>query len=357
MEDISSGLYTMTIRPIESHYVAGPTSRTVYEITLWHDRLGHLGQTAMRRILKSSHEHPLTQSLGSIQGIACQTCFMGKLIIKPSYDKIHSNPHIFLQRIQGDICGPIHPVCRPFRYFMVFVYASIRWSHVCLLSIKNAAFSKLFAQVIKLRAHHPDYPIKYIRLDNVREFTSKTFDDYCMSIGVEVEHLVPHVYTHNGPAKAFIKRLQMITRSLVIRTKLPIATWGHTILHAAMLVRLRLVATQPYSVFQLVTGYKPDISHLCIFGCAVYMPILPPLLTKMGPQLRMGIYVGFDSPLTRSPKHSSEHARCFHQSSTSDKITYSNCECACKDRCTKCTMDFLLKGPGRHFGRSTYISD
>ena len=221
---------------------------------------------------------------------------MGKLITKPSYDKIRSNPPIFLQRIQGDICGPIQPPCGPFRYFMVLVDASTRWSHVCLLSTRNAAFSKLLAQVIKLRAHHPDYPIKSIRLDNAGEFTSKTFDDYCMSVGVEVEHPVPHVHTQNGLAEAFIKRLQMIARSLVIRTKLPIAAWGHAILHAAKLIRLRPVATQPFSALQLVTGYEPDISHLRVFGCAVYVPISPPLGTKMGPQRRIGIYVGYDSP-------------------------------------------------------------
>ena len=50
-----SGLYTMTIRLIESHYVASPTTRTAHEITLWHDRLGHPRRIAMRRILKSSH--------------------------------------------------------------------------------------------------------------------------------------------------------------------------------------------------------------------------------------------------------------------------------------------------------------
>ena len=33
-----------------------------------------------------------------------------------------------------------------------------------------------------------------------------------------------------------------------------------------------------------------------VFGCAVYVPISPPLHTKMGPQRRMGIYVGYDSP-------------------------------------------------------------
>ncbi|KAM1140898.1 hypothetical protein ACFX19_041627 [Malus domestica] len=250
----------------------------------------------MRCILKSSHRHPLTQSFGSIQGITCYTCTMGMLIIKPCYDKIHLNPLIFLQRIQGDICGLIHPPYGPFRYLMVLVNASTRWSYVCLLSTRNAAFSKLLVQVIKLRAHHLDYPIKFIRLDNARELTSKTFDDYCMLVRVEVEHPVPHVHTQNGLAETFIKDLQMIARSLVIRTKFLIVTWGHAILHADMLVRLRPFTTQPYRALQLVTGYELDVSHLRVFGCVVYVLISLPLRTKMRPQQMMGIYVRYDSP-------------------------------------------------------------
>ena len=46
----------------------------------------------------------------------------------------------------------------------------------------------------------------------------------------------------------------------------------------------------------MVLGYELDISHLRTFGCAVQVPIAPPKRTKMGPQRRLGIYVGFNSP-------------------------------------------------------------
>ena len=46
----------------------------------------------------------------------------------------------------------------------------------------------------------------------------------------------------------------------------------------------------------MVLGYEPDISHLRTFGCAVQVPIAPPKRAKMGPQRRLGIYVGFNSP-------------------------------------------------------------
>ena len=158
---------------------------------------------------------------------------------------------------------------------MALVDSSTRWSHVALLYTRNAAFAKLLAQIIRLRAHHPDHPIKSIRLNNAGEFTLKAFNDYCMSIGIDVEHPVPHVHTQNGLAEATIKRLQMVARALVMRTNLSISAWGYAILHATLLIRFRLTASQPFSAYQLVTGYEPDISHLRIFGSAVYMPIAP----------------------------------------------------------------------------------
>jgi len=68
------------------------------------------------------------------------------------------------------------------------------------LSTRNAAFAKLLAQ----KAHHSDYLIKSRRLDNAGEFTSTFIDDYCISLGIDVEHLVPHVHTQDGLAEAFI---------------------------------------------------------------------------------------------------------------------------------------------------------
>ena len=46
---------------------------------------------------------------------------------------------------------------------------------------------KYFSQIIKLRAHFPDHPIKTIRLNNAGEFSSKAFHDYSMSWVLNVD--------------------------------------------------------------------------------------------------------------------------------------------------------------------------
>ena len=128
----------------------------------------------------------------------------------------------FLERIQGEICGPIHPPCGPLRYFMVLIHASTRWSHFYLLSTKNVAFARMLAQIIRLWAQFLNYPIKKIRLDNASEFTSQSFNDYYMSIGIDLKHPIAHTHTQDVLAESPIKRLQLIAHPLLMKTKLSI---------------------------------------------------------------------------------------------------------------------------------------
>ncbi|KAG8475739.1 hypothetical protein CXB51_032489 [Gossypium anomalum] len=238
-----TGLCYTKISSIETHTIVN--QKFANDFVLWHDRLGHPGLIMMRKIIENSCGHSL-KSQQILQNITCAACSLGKLIIRPSPAKINKEPLTFLERIQGDICGPIHPPCGPFRYFMVLIDASSRWSHVSLLSTGNLAFARLLAQLIRLRAHFPYFPIKTIRLDNAGEFTSQSFNNYCMPIGISVEHPVAHVHTQNGQ--------QVIIKSPPL---------------------------------QIVYGQEPNISYLRTFGCVVYVPIAPPHRTKMGPQRRL----------------------------------------------------------------------
>ncbi|GJY33133.1 hypothetical protein Tco_0417602 [Tanacetum coccineum] len=126
------------------------------------------GSTMMKRIVENTNGHPLKdQKLPKIDKVPlCTSCSLGKLIARPSPLKVENESPMFLERIQ----------------------------------------------------------VKRVRLDNAGEFTSYAFNDYCMSIGIVVEHLVSHVHTQN-----------------------------------------------------------------------VYVPIAPPQRTKIGPQRRLGIYVGYET--------------------------------------------------------------
>nr|AAS79613.1 putative copia-like polyprotein [Ipomoea trifida] len=297
LASLSSGLYYTYIQPNNSCVALTMKLKNPHSFQLWHDRLGHPGQNMMGRIISNSAGHSLLRShVLSPNMFTCVACAKGKYIVRPSRTKVGHESPIFLQRLQGDICGPISPPSGPFRYFMVLFDASTRWTHVSLLSTRNKAFAKFIAKIIELNAQFPDYPIKSIRMDNAGEFTSTAFNDYCMALGIKVEHPVPYVHTQNGLAESLIKRIKMIARPLLQKSGLPVSCWGHAVLHAAALIQIRPTAYHDYSPLQLLRGVEPNIFHLRVFGCAVYTPIPPTNRTSMGPQRKLGIYVGYESP-------------------------------------------------------------
>jgi len=120
-------MYYTFIKIIESNNVTNQKFVDPKSFILWHDRFGYPGALMMPHPLKNqktflSNDYP------------CIACSQGKLVIKPSTTKVNIESPTFLERIHGYICGPIHPPCGPFRYFMVLIDSSARWSHVCLFS-------------------------------------------------------------------------------------------------------------------------------------------------------------------------------------------------------------------------------
>jgi len=213
---------------------------------IWHERLGHPRLTMMRKIITTSAGHGInTSHFPKPKYFLCTSCATGKLIIRPSYQKIKDESLRFFERIQGDIGGPIHPLSGPFRHFMVLIDASTRWSHVCLLSTRNHAFAKLIAQIICLRASFSKNSIKSIQMD---------INDYCLAMGIDVQHSVPHVHTQNELTESLIKRIKLIARPLLQDSKLPTSCWGHAVLHAAALIQYRPSAYHSTSPLELVRG-------------------------------------------------------------------------------------------------------
>lgn len=60
--------------------------------------------------------------------------------------------------------------------------------NIFLLSTHTVALVRLLDQIIQFREQFSDYPIKTIHFDNATD-QSRTFDEYYMSIGIDVEYV------------------------------------------------------------------------------------------------------------------------------------------------------------------------
>jgi len=139
---LSSGLYWTKINAIETHGKVNKKFTDSNTFILWHDRLRNPGSLMMRRIIENSNGYPLKDLKILLNGeFSCTACYQGKLIVRPSPTKVEIESPTFLERMHGDICGPIHPPSTSFRYFMVLTNVSSKWFYVRL----NLAFAKLLA--------------------------------------------------------------------------------------------------------------------------------------------------------------------------------------------------------------------
>jgi hypothetical protein len=142
ISSLQTGLYYTYIKPIE-HVAYKVIFQDIDTFRNWHDRLGHPGIGMMRKIIGNSIGHDMKNAkFPQNKDFCCTACATKKLILRLSYLKIRAGPLKFLKRIQGDICGLIQSLSGPFKYFMVLIDASTRWSHVSLLSTRNHAFAK-----------------------------------------------------------------------------------------------------------------------------------------------------------------------------------------------------------------------
>jgi hypothetical protein len=82
--------------------------QNVDTIKTWHSRLGHPGIEMMRKIIGNCTSYDLKDvKFPKSNDFMRTSCVMGKLILRPSLLKMHVEPLNFLERIKGDICGPI----------------------------------------------------------------------------------------------------------------------------------------------------------------------------------------------------------------------------------------------------------
>jgi hypothetical protein len=79
----------------------------------------------------------------------------------------------------------------------------------------NHAFAKFMTQVIRLKANFSEHRMQSIRLDNVVEFSSRAFNDYCKAQEIQMQHVVPYVHTQNGLSESLIKWIKLIARPLL----------------------------------------------------------------------------------------------------------------------------------------------
>ena len=120
-------------------------------------------------------------------------------------------------------------------------------------------FPKTLATMLRYRNHFPEFPIKYLRMDNAQEFRSHAFEDFCIVSWISLTYSVTYEHSQNGLEEEFVEKIQLVARPLFLHAKLSSFMWGHAVLHAAALLKLRPTLLHVQTPHELLTRRPPNV--------------------------------------------------------------------------------------------------
>ena len=117
--------------------------------------------------------------------------------------------------------------------------------------------------------------IKALRADRGGEYLSQEFIHYLKQYGIQSESTAAYSPQQNGVAERLNRTLVEAARSMMHQSGLSYSFWAEAVSTATYL-RNRMVTTAlkcGKTPYQLWSGKKPNLEHIKVFGCAVYVHV------------------------------------------------------------------------------------
>jgi transposase InsO family protein len=221
--------------------------------------------------------------LQSIHEGICRGFALGKNVKKPFSSSDNRSKEI-LDLIHSDVCGPM-PVksIGGSLYYVTSIDDYSRKTWLYLLKKKDEVFSKF--QEFKAEIENlASKKIKTLRANNGGEYTSKEFVAFCKSARIRKEITIPHNPQQNGVAERKNRSVEETVKAIMNDQGLSMYLWGE-----ATMTTIYVQNRSAHCILKDMTreesfsGKKPNVEHLRIFGCPVYIHIRKDKRKKLEP--------------------------------------------------------------------------
>jgi transposase InsO family protein len=279
------GLYKL-----KGHSEAAMTHSIENPCELWHRRSAHIKYKALPYVSKAVTGLPELKV--DHEGV-CNGCAQGKNIKNP-FPKRNCKTEGVLELIHSDVCGPMpSSSISGYVYYVSFIDDYSRKTWVYFLKSKDEVFSK-FKEFKALIENLSKRKIKILRSDNGGEYTAKEFVNFCKDVGIKRELTTPYNPQQNGVAERKNRTIMEAVKTMIHDQDLPMCLWAEAAKTAVYVQnRLSHSALAFKTPEEMFSGKKPEVSHIKIFGCPVFVHIPKEKRTKLDPSGKKGIFVGY----------------------------------------------------------------
>jgi transposase InsO family protein len=198
------------------------------------------------------------------------------------FDKIHSDLKQF----------PIESYHRH-KYFISFVDDYSGYSWIMLLRQKSSAIIALKDFLAMVQTQY-GCTIKEWMSDAGGEYKSDAFLSVLKAKGIKILQSVPFVPQQNGRAERFNRTIMDKEGALRVESCIPQSWWEFSVEHAVNCYNVTPVSRLKWRTpFEALTGKKPDVSKMRVFGCGAYV-FIPPTRrhNKLSPKSELMTYLG-----------------------------------------------------------------
>jgi hypothetical protein len=192
------------------------------------------------------------------------------------------------------VCGPIpSSFISRYVYYVSFIddYSHKTW--IYFLKYKDEVFNK-FKEFKALIENISKRKIKIRRSDNGGEYTSKELVKFCRDVGIKRELATPYNPQQNDVAERKNRTIMEAVKTMIHDQDIPMCLWAEAVM-AVVYVQNRLSHSELgfNTLEEMFTKKKPEVSHLKIFGCLVFIHIPKEKGNKLEPSRKKGIFVGY----------------------------------------------------------------
>jgi hypothetical protein len=137
--------------------------------------------------------------------------------------------------------------------------------------------------------------VQGVMADNGTEFINSELTKHFKSKGITLFTSVPYTPEQNGVAERGICTITEGARAMLFASTLPKNMWSFAVKTMAYLRNRSLSnANEGQTAIHQLTGSKPDLSHLRIFGCPISVAIPKQKRQKWDSRSKMGYMVGYE---------------------------------------------------------------
>jgi transposase InsO family protein len=134
-----------------------------------------------------------------------------------------------------------------------------------------------------------------VRGDRGGEFWSKEMQSYCASKGIVHQKTNPYSSQENGVAERLNRTLMEKARAMLQGSSLSDKYWGEAVLTASYVRNRTVVQVHGKTPLELLTGKKPRVENLQVFGTVAYVYVPQQKRKKLDAVAEKGIFLGYEA--------------------------------------------------------------